>query len=399
MSNAVLAINSGSSSIKFGLFHIEPKGPVLVWKALLEDSSSAPSFIARSPSGDILTERRWGSNASHQQLFQELLDWIEGHLGSERLIAVGHRIVHGGREFDRPVRLTADVIAAIDRLTPLAPVHQSRSLEPVLALAALKPKLPQVGCFDTAFHHALSPPVSRFAIPRILEAEGLRRYGFHGLSYEYIAQRLGEISPHLPGQRTIVAHLGNGASLCAIREGRSLDTTMGFSVLDGLTMGTRCGAIDPGVLLYLQQVRGMSITELQRLLYHDSGMLGVSGVSGDVRSLLKSADPHAAEALDLFAFHVARQSAALANTMGGLDCLVFTAGIGEHASEVRSMICARLQWLGLEADPAANKARAEIISKSTSRVEVRIIPTDEELVIARHTMGLVAQGDEFQMRD
>jgi acetate kinase len=278
---------------------------------------------------------------------------------------------------------------ALDALTPLAPLHQPRCLAPMRTILSLRSEVPQIACFDTAFHHGLAPPVSRFALPRRFEEIGIRRYGFHGLSYEYIAGRLADLSPALAGSRTVVAHLGNGASLCAMRNGQSVDTTMGLTALDGLVMGTRCGAIDPGVLLYLQQALKMSVSEVERLLYHESGLLGVSGISQDARTLLASSDPKAAEALDLFVFRIAREVAAMANSLGGLECLVFTGGIGEHADAVRSAVCARLRWLGVELDPEANDHSRAQISARESRVDVRIIPTDEEIMIARHCLTLV----------
>jgi acetate kinase len=297
-----------------------PRDPVLLSKGTLEDAGSQPHFAAKNAAGHTLVERDWPSGSSHELLLRGLLDWTDEHLGAETLTSVGHRIVHGGRAFDRPVRLTPELMAALADLTPLAPLHQPRSLAAIHVIAAIRPDLPQVGCFDTAFHHALAPPVSRFALPRVYEAEGVRRYGFHGLSYEYIASRLQEISPAFPARRTVVAHLGNGASLCAMRDGRSVDTTMGFTALDVLVMGTRCGAIDPGVLLYLQQARGMAVRDVEQLLYRKSGLLGVSDVSSDVRTLLASDNPDAAEALELFAFQIARQTAAMANTLAGCRC-------------------------------------------------------------------------------
>jgi acetate kinase len=256
---------------------------------------------------------------------------------------------------------------------------------------SLRPKLPQIACFDTAFHRGLAPPVSRFALPRHFEEIGVRRYGFHGLSYEYIASRLAGLSRSLAASRTVVAHLGNGASLCAMQNGRSVDTTMGLTALDGLVMGTRCGAIDPGVLLYLQQALGMTVSEVERLLYRDCGLLGVSGLSHDVRTLLASDDPRAAEALDLFAFRIAREVSAMANSLGGLQCLVFTGGIGEHAAAVRSAACARLRWLGVELDSEANDSSRPQISARESRVDVRVIPTDEEIMIVGHCLSLLRQ--------
>jgi acetate kinase len=316
------------------------------------------------------------------------LDWIEAELGAESLVGIGHRVVHGGRNFVEPVCLTAEVIDTLERLTPLAPLHQPRSLAPIRALAALRPQCVQIGCFDTAFHQAIDATVRRFALPRKYEEEGVVRYGFHGLSYEHIAGRLAEISPGLAAARTVVAHLGNGASLCAIRNSRSVDTTMGFSALDGLVMGTRCGAIDPGVLFYLLLEKGLPPADLEQLLYKQSGLLGVSGISGDMRTLSESEEAHAREAIELFVFRAARETAALANTLGGLDCLVFTAGIGEHSAPIREAICEKLRWLGVRIDAHANEAHAELISNSDSSVEVRVIPTDEEFVIAHHVLAV-----------
>ncbi len=267
MPDAVLSLNAGSSSIKFGLFETGRGGdPILLSRGLLDEADSQLRFTANDLKGAVLAERQWPAGTSHEDLLGGVLDWIEAHLGGESLLAAGHRIVHGGRQFSGSVRLDDETIAAIDRLTPLAPLHQPRGLEPIRALETLRPNLPQVACFDTAFHHDLAPPVSRFAIPRLFEADGVRRYGFHGLSYEFIAGRLPEISPDLAARRTVVAHLGNGASLCAMRNGRSVDTTMGFTALDGLMMGTRPGLLDPGVVLHLQRVYGLSVEAVQDLL-------------------------------------------------------------------------------------------------------------------------------------
>ncbi len=390
MSNAVLALNAGSSSIKFGLFEIEPgHDPVLVSKGLLEDAGPKPRFSAKGPDGKALAEKTWPDGSSHEELLAGVLDWIGSHLGNDKLIAVGHRIVHGGRDFDGPVRLSEEVVTKIDALTPLAPLHQPRSLEPIRAITKLRPGLPQVACFDTAFHHGLAPPVSRYALPREYENDGVRKYGFHGLSYEAIAGKLRRISPALAAKRTVVAHLGSGASLCAMRDGRSVDTTMGFTALDGLVMGTRCGAIDPGILLYLQQAHGLSVKQVEDILYHQSGLLGVSGISADMRTLLASPDPRAKEAIDQFAFSIARETAAMANSLGGLECFVFTGGIGEHTPEVRALVCARLAWLGFDLDPAANGQPDGPINRPDGRVEIRMIPTDEEGVIARQTVAVV----------
>ncbi|TIY08737.1 MAG: acetate/propionate family kinase, partial [Mesorhizobium sp.] len=349
MRHAILALNAGSSSIKFGLYDVEPSAELQLVSRGTLDLGDAPRLSVKAADGTVQCDRPLAGDA-YEASIGALLDWIESELGGRKLVSAGHRIVHGGREFVEPVRLTPDVIEALDRLTPLAPLHQPRSLAPIRTLAALRPDLPQVGCFDTAFHQTIDPIVSRFALPRRFDEDGIRRYGFHGLSYEYIAGRLKEIAPALAAKRTIVAHLGNGASLCAMRDGRSVDTTMGFSALDGLVMGTRCGAIDPGVLLYFILERGIAGEALQHMLYEESGLLGISRISGDMRTLEASDDPHAREAVELFAFRAAREVAALANTLGGLECLVFTAGIGERSAPVRKAICERLHWLGVAID-------------------------------------------------
>ncbi len=393
MPGTILALNAGSSSIKFALFgagsgnRLEP-----VSKGELEGIGTAPHFVARDANGATLGERRWpdGAALSHEALLGELLDWVEGHLGPGPLIAAGHRVVHGGRAFTTPVRLTAGVVQALDRLTPLAPLHQPHSLAPVRALMALRPGLPQVACFDTAFHRTMPQVATRFALPREYEAEGVRRYGFHGLSYEYIARTLRETAPELAGGRVIVAHLGNGASLCAMRDGRSVDTSMSFTALDGLMMGTRCGTLDPGVMLYMLQQKGLTADEIEHILYQRSGLLGVSGLSSDMRTLLASVDPHARDAVELFVYRIARETAALAGSLGGLDGFVFTAGIGEHAGEIRAAVCDGLRWLGATVDPAANARHANRISTPDASLDVRVIPTDEEAMIARHTAEIMA---------
>jgi acetate kinase len=385
MSQSILALNAGSSSVKFALYDLgSSDGQQLVSRGTL-DLGDAPRLTAKAADGTVQCDRQFTADDPQGAGIGEILSLVQGELGGRKLICTGHRIVHGGNKFSKPVRLTPATIEALGRLTALAPLHQPRSLAPVRAIAALQPDLPQVGCFDTAFHQTIDPLVRRFALPQKYEREGLRRYGFHGLSYEYIAGRLSEVSPALAAKRTIVAHLGNGASLCAVREGKSVDTTMGFSALDGLVMGTRCGAIDPGVLLYFLLERGMAADELQTMLYEKSGLLGVSRISGDMRTLEASSDPRAREAIELFAFRAAREAAALANTMGGLECLVFTAGIGERSSSIRKAICEKLTWLGVALDEPANDAHAEIISRPDSKVEVRVVATDEESVIARHS--------------
>ena len=389
-SASVLVLNSGSSSIKFGLFDISAAEPVLLCKGLLDEHEARPRLVVKDPAGEDLFEtRREASDADNGHLFADVLGFIEDHFGKGSLGAVGHRVVHGGPDYSGPVELTEEVTAKLEALTPLAPLHQPRCLAPVHTLKAVQPALTQIACFDTAFHHGLAPPASSFAIPRRFEARGVRRYGFHGLSFEYVAGRLAEIAPDLAARRTVVAHLGNGASLCALRDGRSVDTTMGLTPLDGLVMGTRCGAIDPGVLLYLQQHEKMSVEAVQHLLYHESGLLGVSGISSDMRTLLVSSEPAAREAIDLFTFRAAQEVAVMANTLQGLDCLVFTGGIGEHAKEIRGAIGERLAWLGVRIDPVANDTARERINRSNSAVDVFVVPTNEEITIARHCAALL----------
>jgi acetate kinase len=389
MSKTMLALNAGSSSIKFGLFDMTGATPTYLFAGEVADIGGKPRLTVKDIDGKLVLDRGWPTPRKQADILDDILGWTDHNAGSGGLAAIGHRIVHGGSQFVAPVRLTHKTIDELARLTPMAPLHQEACLAPARTLLSLRPDLMQVGCFDTAFHAALQPPVSRFAIPRSYEESGIRRYGFHGLSYEFIAGRLQEISPDLAGKRTVVAHLGSGASLCAMRHGRSVDTTMGFTPLDGVMMGTRCGTIDPGILLYLQRERGLSAEDIEQILYHKSGLLGVSDVSSDMRTLLSSSDPHAAEAVDLFTFEAAKAVCAMALTLEGLDCLVFTGGIGEHAAKVRALVCSRLRWLGLELDPTANDSDADLVSSGSSSVEIRVIPTSEETTIARHVRAMV----------
>jgi acetate kinase len=389
MADAILALNAGSSSIKFSLFEIGGTSRLtLTSRGELEQVGSGQHFVARNPTGGVLAEETW-SGQSFLPLVGKVIGWAEQQLGADRLIAVGHRVVHGGPDHDRPERVTPELLAELDKLTPLAPLHEPHNLAPIRAIAAARPDLPQVACFDTAFHHTMPAVARRFALPSAYEAEGVRRYGFHGLSYEYLSRRLRELAPELAKGRVIAAHLGNGASLCAMRDGRSIDTTMGFTALDGLVMGTRCGNLDPGVILYLEQQRGLTAKDVDDLLYRKSGLLGVSGISSDMRTLLASDDAHAKEAIELFVFRIAREIGALTSSLGGLDAIVFSAGIGEHAPDIRAMVCARLGWLSVALDAAANNRNAAIISIASSRVAVRVIPTDEEAMIARHVLETV----------
>lgn len=394
MTDAVLTLNAGSSSIKFSLFEIgraASPSSRLVSRGEVEGIGSMPHFVVCDPFGAILAERRWSDpTQSFRSLLETVIDWAEAHLGADKLIAVGHRVVHGGAEHFRPECVTAALLDALDRLTPLAPLHEPHNLAPIRLIAAARPDLRQVACFDTAFHHTMPRIATRFALPREYEQAGVRRYGFHGLSYEYIAGRLREVAPDLANSRVIVAHLGNGASLCAMLAGRSIDTTMGFSALDGLVMGTRPGNLDPGVILYLEQECGLSVKEVETLLYEQSGMLGVSGgIASDMRTLLASEDPCAKEAVEMFVYRIVREVGALTSSLGGLDGLVFTAGIGEHAPEIRKRVCAGLGWLSVALDHTANERNAAVISMAESKVSVLVIPTDEEAMIVRHTLQAI----------
>jgi acetate kinase len=319
-----------------------------------------------------------------------LLDWLAAHDGGARIIAIGHRVVHGGERYSEPVRLDAAMIEALAGFIPLAPLHQPHNLDAIRTIAELRPELPQVACFDTAFHRSQPPGAQIFALPRAITAQGVRRYGFHGLSYEFIADTLPEHLGEAADGRVIVAHLGNGASMCAMHRRRCVATTMGFTAVEGLVMGTRCGSIDPGVLLYLMEYGGYDAKALTKLLYKESGLLGVSGLSADMRILLGSEQPEAKEAVDLFCYRIVREIGSLAAALGGLDALVFTGGIGEHAAPVREKICHATAWLGLELDPAANADHATRISTSASRVTALVMPTNEEWIIARHTAETLA---------
>jgi acetate kinase len=386
---AILCLNAGSSSLKFALFRAAPAGGVSpVSKGQVEGIGTSPHLVIRDRHGALLAERRWPSDAAleHEHFLAAIFEALDAQLGDDVLLAVGHRVVHGGAEFANPVRVDAAIIDRLGALSPLAPLHQPHNLAAILAVSAVRPDLPQVACFDTAFHQGQPEVAKRFALTRDLEAQGVRRYGFHGLSYEYVARRLAEIDPRMAQGRVIAAHLGAGASLCALAAGRSVDSTMGFTAVDGLMMGTRCGSLDPGVILYLMQHRGYTVEQVEALIYRQSGLLGVSGLSSDMRTLLASADPRAEVAVALFLYRLAREAGALVSVLGGLDGLIFTAGIGENAPQIRAGTCARLSWLGVEIGEAANAAGEAVISTPSSRVKVRVIPTDEEQMVAVHTL-------------
>ena len=385
----VLVLNAGSSSIKFSLLSGHTRETLNgIARGEIEGIGTAPHFLAEDRDGRRLAEHRWDARASQEELLGHLIAWIEAHLGPNRLSAAGHRVTHGGLAYVAPRLVTPEVLAGLRALIPLAPLHQPHNLAPIEALAARHPGLPQVACFDTAFH-ATNPRISRiYGLPAALTREGIWRFGFHGLSYEYIAAELSKLDPKAAAGRTIVAHLGNGASICALVGGKSVATTMGFSALDGLPMGTRCGVLDPGALLYLLQEKGMSAEAIETLLYQQSGLLGVSGISGDMRRLLASGEPGAREAIELFVYRAAREIGSLAAAAGGVDALVFTAGIGEHAPEIRARICERSAWLGIRLDPESNRAGGPRISARDSTVSAWVIPTDEESMVARHTFAL-----------
>jgi len=387
----ILALNAGSSSLKFALFHAG-EGMGVALRGEIEDMATAPKLLARDAQGAVIAEQHWLSGAPEfADILEPLMRLVEAHQGSRRLAGVGHRVVNGGADHVTPARVTPDLLSALEALTPLDPLHMPHSLTPMRTIAAAHPDLPQVACYDTAFHHTMPPVAAQIALPRALWAAGLRRYGFHGLSYEYIAGRLEAQAPGLAKGRVIVAHLGSGASLCALKASRSIATTMGFSSLDGLVMATRCGSLDPGVILYLGR-QGRTFADIEALLYDASGLLGVSEISGDLRVLLASDDPRAREAIDLFTYRIATEAGALVSALGGLDGLVFTAGVGENAPAIRAEVCDRLSWLGIRLDPAANAIGRGCISLPDSKIEVRVVPTDEEAMIARHTWATLADG-------
>jgi acetate kinase len=390
VADAILVLNAGSSSLKFEVFQIDGERLTRALSGAIEELDGRPRFAARRADGSPEAERRWSERLGHEGALAFLLGWLREHRPSGTLVAVGHRIVHGGGEFAAPVRITPPVLGRLEALVPLAPLHQGPNLLPVKALLARQPGLPQVACFDTAFHQSQPPLAQAFALPRALTAAGVRRYGFHGLSYEYLASVLPAYDARAAAGRTVVLHLGNGASMCALAGGRSVATTMGFTALDGLPMGTRCGSLDPGVLLYLIDRHKMDARAIETLLYRESGLLGVSGISSDMRVLLASSDPRAEEAVALFCYRIGRELGSLVAALGGLDAIVFTAGIGEHAAPVRDAVCRAAAWIGVVIDPAANAAGGPCISDPASPVAAWVIPTDEELMIARHTRALLA---------
>jgi acetate kinase len=391
-SEAILVINAGSSSIKLALYAFGDPGaePALqsLYRGEIDGLRGGSARFTVDDAAGTRTVDRPLAGTDHAAAFAMLMDWLDRTPEDLTLAGVGHRVVHGGVDLSTPVRIDPATLATLDRLVPLAPLHQPHNLAGIRAIERLRPGVPQVACFDTAFHRTQSPVAESYALPRKLSASGIRRYGFHGLSYESINEQLPQIAPDAADGRVVVAHLGAGASMCAIRGRASVATTMGFTALDGLPMATRCGDIDPGVLLYLLAGNGMSVETLTDLLYHRSGWLGVSGVSGDMRTLLADGSPGAHEAVELFTYRIGRELGSLAAALGGLDAVVFTGGVGEHAASIRDRVIRDAAWLGLELDEERNRRHGPRITTDASRVSAWVIPTDEERVIARHTLDL-----------
>jgi acetate kinase len=389
MSGPIAILNAGSSSIKFALYEPGAGGSVLL-RGQVSQIGVAPHMRVADADGNRLAEQTWPAEGfDHAVATRAIIDTVRASNKGAPVSAVGHRVVHGGAEFAAPVRIDRRTLAALARLKPLAPLHQPHNLAPIEAIAEASPNLPQVACFDTAFHRTQPPLAQMFALPRRFTDSGVRRYGFHGLSYEYVASRLKEVAPDLADGRVVIAHLGNGASLCALERGRSVASTMGFTAVDGLVMGTRCGAIDPGALVYLMDEYRMDARAIEDLIYRQSGLLGVSGVSSDMQILQASSNPHAAEAISLFVYRIVREVGSLAAALGGLDGLIFTAGIGENDAAIRARIARGCRWLGLELHAMRNTGGVGRISTDTSKVSAWVIPTDEERMIARHTAAVL----------
>lgn len=388
MTRAILTLNAGSSSLKIAVFPAQGDRPLAVGEA---DRIGPEGVLAlKGAFGQVLANAP-GDLSSHAGALNMVLDSLRLDYPDLEILAVGHRVVHGGDAFAAPTLLTPELLPRLEALSPFAPLHQPHNLAGIRAATAAFPGVPQIACFDTAFHRHHPWVNDAFALPRAFYDEGVRRYGFHGLSYEYIAGELARIAPHLAEGRVVVAHLGNGASMCGIAGGRSVASTMGFSALDGLPMGTRCGQVDPGVLLYLMEQKGMTAAQITDLLYKRSGLLGLSGLSNDMRVLEAAGTPEAAQAIDYFVFRCQREVGAMAAAMGGIDALVFCGGIGEHSALVRARICERLGWMGIEIDHSHNDANARVISSEMARTTVMVVPTNEELVIvraARTALGL-----------
>ena len=391
MSTAIAVVNAGSSSVKFSVFVESSSELRLQVRGQIEGLFTSPRFIAKDAGGGIVGEKAWGDGQrlGHDGALDFLIEFMRERGGGTTLAGVGHRVVHGGMEYAQPVRVDATVLAALEKYVPLAPLHQPHNLTPIRRLLERSPDLAQVACFDTAFHRSNAELVQMFGLPYDMFEQGVRRYGFHGLSYEYIASALPSRWPRAAAGRTIVLHLGNGASMCAMQGCRSVASTMGFTAVEGLMMGTRTGSLDPGVVLYLMDQRSMDARAIEKLLYHQSGLLGVSGISSDMRTLLESDEPRARLAIDLYCFRIRREIGALAAVLGGVDALVFTAGIGENSAAIRARVLDDAAWLGVERDPAANDAGGPLLTTPGSRVLGLTLPTNEELMIAEHTRSVI----------
>ena len=393
MADAIVVLNAGSSSLKFSVFVERGAEFELIARGQAEGLQTAPRFVAKDGAGKPLAEKSWGEGVKlgHDGALDHLVAFLRAEFAEHRLAGVGHRVVHGGSEYTHPVRVDATVLAALEKYVPLAPLHQPHNLAPIRGLLARAPQLPQVACFDTAFHRSAPAVAQAFALPKAITDRGVRRYGFHGLSYEYIASVLPQHDERAARGRTVVLHLGNGSRMCAIADGRSVASTMGFTAADGLPMGTRCGNLDPGVVLYLMDELKMDARAIEKLIYQQSGLLGVSGISSDMRTLEASDAPEAKAAIDLFVYRIGRELGSLAAALGGLDAIVFTAGIGENSRALRARVCRDAAWLGVELDAAANERNGPRISTAGSRVAAWVIPTNEELMIAGHTRRVLAQ--------
>jgi acetate kinase len=392
MTSAILVLNAGSSSLKFSLYRADARlsADQVLCHGQIEDIAHTAHFVARA-GGKSMIDERIGAAQTHESVLAVLLRWHDRQFPEQELIAAGHRVVHGGARFTRPVMIDAAVLAGLRELIPLAPLHQPHHIAAIEALSKLHPTLPQIACFDTAFHHSQPEVATSFAIPRHLTRDGIRRFGFHGLSYEYIASALPDYLGEKADGRVIILHLGAGASMCAMQNRRSVATTMSFTPLDGLPMGTRCGALDPAVVLYLIQEKGMTPDQVRVMLYQSSGMLGVSEISDDMRTLLASDDARAREAVDLFVYRIGREIGSLAAAMQGLDALVFTAGIGEHSAEIRRRVLNDAAWLGVTTGDQQNSSGPEL-TRADSLVSAWIIPTEEDLMVARHSWSLIGSG-------
>ena len=392
MSRGILTINAGSSSIKFALFPLDhPISPIAEVSGQIDGiGAEETKMVAKNRAGERIADQTLsGERVSHAQAFDALLKWFTATYTGWEIAAVGHRVVHGGERYSQPTVIDAQVLTHLTSFTPLAPLHQPHNVAGIVALQTLLPNVPQVACFDTAFHRSQPPVAQMFGLPRAITAEGVKRYGFHGLSYEFIARALPEHSSRADG-RVVVAHLGNGASMAAMVNRKCVATTLGLSTIDGLVMGTRCGNLDPGVILHLMETKNLSVKDMTKMLYKESGLLGVSGLSQDMRTLLASDKPEAAEAVNLFCYRIARELGSLAAAAGGLDALVFTGGIGEHAAEVRRRVCLQSEWLGIRVNPEANARHELRISAGNSSVDVLVIPTNEEWMMAHHAQTLLA---------